>query len=90
MRTVTLTDGQWQKILPFLRTCSNIYIGQEEDAAVSLMPFCGLLVAVLNGVSCPMNMAIGTAFKNASHDGLRKASLKSSLNFSLLTVTSNT
>jgi transposase len=31
MRTVTLTDEQWQKILPFLRTCSNIYIGQEDE-----------------------------------------------------------
>ena len=31
MRTITLTDEQWQKILPFLRTCSNIYIGQEDE-----------------------------------------------------------
>lgn len=31
MRTVTLTDEQWQKILPFLRTCCNIYIGQEDE-----------------------------------------------------------
>ena len=29
MRTITPTDEQWQKILPVLRTCSNLYIGQE-------------------------------------------------------------
>ncbi len=28
---VTLTDEQWQKILPFLQTCPNIYIGQENE-----------------------------------------------------------
>jgi transposase len=28
---VTLTDEQWQKILPFLKTCPNIYIGQENE-----------------------------------------------------------
>ena len=31
MRTITLTDEQWQKILPFLRTCSHIYIGKEDE-----------------------------------------------------------
>lgn len=29
--SVKLTDEQWQKILPFLRTCPNIYIGEETD-----------------------------------------------------------
>ena len=28
---VTLTDEQWQKILPFLKTHPNIYIGQERE-----------------------------------------------------------
>jgi len=28
---VRLTDEQWQKILPFLRSLPNIYIGQEQD-----------------------------------------------------------
>lgn len=28
---VRLTDEQWQKILPFLQTCPNIYIGQENE-----------------------------------------------------------
>ncbi len=28
---VRLTDAQWQKILPFLKTCPNIYIGQENE-----------------------------------------------------------
>lgn len=28
---VRLSDEQWQKILPFLQTCSNIYIGQENE-----------------------------------------------------------
>jgi len=28
---VRLTDTQWQKILPFLKTCLNIYIGRETD-----------------------------------------------------------
>jgi transposase len=31
MRTVRLTNDQWQKILPFLRSCENIYIGQEHE-----------------------------------------------------------
>jgi transposase len=30
MLTVILTDEQWQKILPFLRSCPNIYVGQES------------------------------------------------------------
>ncbi len=28
---VRLTAEQWQKILPFLQTCPNIYIGQENE-----------------------------------------------------------
>ncbi len=28
---VRLSDEQWQKILPFLQTCSNIYVGQENE-----------------------------------------------------------
>jgi transposase len=31
MQTITLSDEQWQKILPFLRTCSHIYVGQEDE-----------------------------------------------------------
>ncbi len=31
MRTVRLTNDQWQRILPFLRSCENIYIGQEHE-----------------------------------------------------------
>ena len=26
-----LTDEQWSKILEFLRTCPNLYVGQEEE-----------------------------------------------------------
>ncbi|HST19582.1 MAG TPA: hypothetical protein VLR90_00555 [Blastocatellia bacterium] len=59
------------------------------NAAVSSMPFCGLLLAALKVVSCPMNMAIGIAFITTSHDGLGEAFLKSSLYFSMLTKTSN-
>lgn len=28
---VSFTDYQWQKILPFLRTCPNVYVGQENE-----------------------------------------------------------
>ena len=28
---VTLSDYQWEKILPILKTCPNIYIGEEND-----------------------------------------------------------
>jgi transposase len=28
---ITLTDSEWQKILVFLQTCPNIYIGQEKE-----------------------------------------------------------
>lgn len=31
MLTVTLSDEQWQKILPFLRSHPNIYVGQEGE-----------------------------------------------------------
>ena len=31
MLTVTLTDDQWQRILPFLRSCPNVYVGQESE-----------------------------------------------------------
>lgn len=31
MRTVTLTNAQWQKILPLLRSCPNVYVGQEDE-----------------------------------------------------------
>lgn len=31
MKTVTLTDEQWQKILRVLRSCSNLYVGQEGE-----------------------------------------------------------
>ncbi len=28
---IALSDEQWQKILPCLKTCPNIYIGQENE-----------------------------------------------------------
>lgn len=28
---LALSDEQWQNILPFLKTCPNIYIGQENE-----------------------------------------------------------
>ncbi len=31
MRTVKLTNDQWQKILPFLRSHPNLYVGQESE-----------------------------------------------------------
>ena len=31
MRTVKLTDYQWQKILPFIRSYPNAYVGQENE-----------------------------------------------------------
>lgn len=31
MLTITLSDEQWQKILPFLRSCPNVYVGQEQE-----------------------------------------------------------
>ncbi len=31
MSVVKLNDFQWEKILSFLKTCPNIYIGQESD-----------------------------------------------------------
>lgn len=31
MRTITLPDKQWAKILAFLRSCSDVYIGNEAE-----------------------------------------------------------
>ena len=31
MLTVTLSDEQWQRILPFLRSHPNAYVGREQD-----------------------------------------------------------
>ncbi len=31
MLTVTFTDEQWQKILPVLLSCPNVYVGQAEE-----------------------------------------------------------
>jgi transposase len=31
MSVVKFTNHQWEKILSFLKTCPNIYIGQEND-----------------------------------------------------------
>lgn len=31
MSVAKLTNYQWEKILSFLKTCPNIYIGQEKD-----------------------------------------------------------
>ena len=31
MKSITLTDEQWTKILEFLRTCPDIYVGQEAN-----------------------------------------------------------
>jgi transposase len=31
MLTVTLSDEQWQKILPFLRSHPNAYVRQEQE-----------------------------------------------------------
>jgi transposase len=31
MRTITLPDGQWAKILAYLRACPHVYVGQEDE-----------------------------------------------------------
>jgi len=31
MLPLALSDEQWQKILPFLRSHPNIYVGSEEE-----------------------------------------------------------
>ena len=31
MRTVTLTNEQWEKILPFLRSSEQVYVGDEAE-----------------------------------------------------------
>ena len=31
MRTITLPDKQWAKILAFLRSCSDVYVGNEAE-----------------------------------------------------------
>jgi transposase len=31
MQSVKLTDNQWQRILPYLRSCPNVYVGQENE-----------------------------------------------------------
>jgi transposase len=31
MKPITLSDDQWTKILEFLRTCPDIYVGREEN-----------------------------------------------------------
>jgi transposase len=31
MGNITLQDDQWAEILGFLRTCSDVYVGQESD-----------------------------------------------------------
>jgi transposase len=31
MRTVKLTNEQWEKILPFLRSCEQVYVGGEAE-----------------------------------------------------------
>ncbi len=36
MLTVTLSDEQWQKILPFLRSCPNVYVGPEHECRLFL------------------------------------------------------
>src|SRR3712207_3144629 len=30
MLPITLTDHQWQKILPFLRSCPSVYVGSQS------------------------------------------------------------
>ena len=31
MSTIELRDDQWSKILEFLRSCSDLYVGEEDD-----------------------------------------------------------
>ncbi len=31
MKTVTLPDEQWLRVLGFLRTCSDVYVGKEAE-----------------------------------------------------------
>ncbi len=31
MSSVHLPDDQWSKILSFLRTCPNVYVGQDTE-----------------------------------------------------------
>jgi transposase len=31
MRTVKLTNEQWEKMLPFLRSCEQVYVGDEAE-----------------------------------------------------------
>jgi transposase len=36
MLPITLSDEQWQKILPFLRAHPNAYVGREQDCRLFL------------------------------------------------------
>jgi uncharacterized membrane protein YcgQ (UPF0703/DUF1980 family) len=42
MLPLTLTDEQWQKMLPILRSHPNAYVGQKSrNADAFSLPFCG-------------------------------------------------
>jgi hypothetical protein len=76
MSVVKFNNQQWEKIFALLKTCQNIYIGQESDCRNFLEAVFGSPVPVRNGVCCLRVMAIGTAFTNALPAGRKPVSLK--------------
>lgn len=87
---VRLTDAQWQKILPFLRTCPNVYIGREDECRRFLEAV--LWIARSGGgvaIGFRLNMATGTPFTNAFPAGARLACLKCCSSFAPKMLTLN-
>jgi transposase len=74
MLTVTLSDEQWQKILPFLRSHPNAYVGREQDCRQFLEAVLWITRSGAQWRSCLRSTATGTLSINDSRVGAGKAS----------------
>ena len=85
---ITISDAAWQSMLPFLKACRNVYVGNPETCRRFLSALVWMTKQGRLGVRSPKLTGIGIVSIDASGDGLMPESLKNSMNTSMTLVES--
>ena len=73
MSTVELSNDQWSKILEFLRSCPNLYVGRDDDCRRFVEAMLWMARSGAPGDCCLSATGTGTASTNALPAGVIRA-----------------